>query len=340
MTENKALARQESREASVLANYSQEQLDILRDQIAPGATEMELRYFLEVAKRRGLDPFAKQIYAIRRKIWNAERRVEEDRMTIQTGIDGLRAIADRTGAYAPGDESWAGAGDDLAATVSVRKRVGGEWITFSATAHVVEYMPLRRDGAPQGLWARMPRVMIAKVAEAKALRKGWPEQIGGLYTADEMEQADAHAPALDLPSKGGAHANTRAALERITAAAAKTAEPRQSVTAAETITITTEKPLGPSDGEAREAERVIAEKALDVHADMMRPPIPDSREERLAALRGLCKSLGARRAEKVLGVKLKDVGKLDSAMLPQLIEMATDVIAMDLFPVRDPGQEG
>lgn len=51
------------------------------------------------------------------------------------------------------------------------------------------------DGAmartPDGQWAKMPRVMIAKCAEAQALRKGWPEHFSGLYDPAELDRAQA-----------------------------------------------------------------------------------------------------------------------------------------------------
>jgi phage recombination protein Bet len=197
--DNLALAMTTSRSDSVLTHYNDEQTTLLKQEIAPGCNDVELALFLTLCERRGLDPFARQIYAIKRKQWDSRTQREEEKMTIQTGIDGFRAIADRTGTYSPGNESF----DDVAktATVSVNKLVAGQWREFSATAHYDEYCQRKKDGSPVAMWAKMPRSQLAKCAEAKALRKGWPEQLGGLYTGDEMAQAD-NPPPVNAVTQG------------------------------------------------------------------------------------------------------------------------------------------
>lgn len=161
---------------SVIEKYSREQIDLIKSQVAPQATDDELKLFLYVANQKMLDPLSRQIYCIHRG----------GKMTIQTSIDGFRAIAERTGTYAPGSESWTddSNGKPISATVSVKKLINGSWIEFSATAHTSEY------SSGGNMWSKMAHVMSAKCAEAKALRKGWPEQLGGLYTSEEMAQSD------------------------------------------------------------------------------------------------------------------------------------------------------
>lgn len=195
-------------------------LHTVQSVLAPDLTADELKLFAMVANRSGLDPFAKQIYAVKRK----------GRVTFQTGIDGYRSIAARTGLYDGQDEPEFGpvcacgdnrpAGHPESATVRVyRKGVGRP---IAATAFWHEYKPEQGErGTQDVMWTRMPRVMIAKVAEAQALRKAFPwdpnagHGIGAdLYTVEEMAQAERAetAPALP-PSTGARLAQRRAAIE-------------------------------------------------------------------------------------------------------------------------------
>ena len=171
---------------TALASYNEEQRELLKQVIAKGCTDIEIGLFLIVCKSKDLNPFDRQIYAIKRN----------GQMTIQTGIDGFRAIADRTGTYAPGTEQFSEIEDDLQATVSVFKLIAGAWREFSATAFYSEYA---QHSNP--IWKKMPKTMLAKCAESKALRKGWPTQLGGIYTSEEMAQA-ADEPAI---LKDGVH---------------------------------------------------------------------------------------------------------------------------------------
>lgn len=158
------------------------------DKVADG----DLAVFFHQCQRTGLDPFAKQIYLVGRY----DSRTGAMRYTIQTGIDGYRLIAERTGVYAGSDESWEEVdGRLVSATVTVRKIVAGQVCPFTATARLAEYVQTGKDGKPMGLWSKMPHRMLAKCAEALALRKAFPQDLSGLYTAEEMSQADSPAPA-------------------------------------------------------------------------------------------------------------------------------------------------
>jgi len=183
--------------------WTPEQTQLISTTIAPGCSADELRLFAYACQRTGLDPFSKQIYAIKRG----------GKMTIQAGIDGLRAIAERTGELDGSSTEWCG--DDgqwvdvwlsskppAAAKTTIYRK--GSQHPFTGVARFADY------NAGQGLWSKMPAAMIAKCSEALALRKAFPANLSGVYSTDEMEQAAiepvtvSDAPALPAAPAGDA----------------------------------------------------------------------------------------------------------------------------------------
>lgn len=164
--------------------FSDKRIEMIRNAVAKGAPDDVFAAMIDLAKRRGLDPLAKQMICV--KFGGAW-------VTIVT-IDGYRAIAEQTGRYAGSDapvftwyeEPVSTSEKKLipeSATVTVYKLIDGQRYPFSATVYWEEFDGKRNN------WLSMPRVMLSKVAESHALRKAFPSVLSGTYTDEEMDQA-------------------------------------------------------------------------------------------------------------------------------------------------------
>jgi phage recombination protein Bet len=176
--------------------FTPDQVSILKSQIAPGASDDELKLFIQVCQRTGLDPFARQIYAVVR---NDKRSPTGKKMTIQTSIDGFRLIAQRSKEYAgQAGPFWCGSDGAwkdvwLTKDYPVAAKVGIYRKGFSEPIWGValwsEFCQMYFDKVSD-MWKSLPTVMIAKCAESQGLRRAFPQELSGIYSEEEMAQAD------------------------------------------------------------------------------------------------------------------------------------------------------
>lgn len=195
--------------------WSRDELKIIYSKLPQGVPLEEAYAFLCRAKALGLDPMSGQIILQS----HTNGKTGEVRYTVIVGIDGYRSMAIRTGVYAPGDDTvfkYKEDGTILSATVYVKRYhpESNQWNQFSGTAMYDEYCVFfydrnTRERKPTQMWEKMGHTMLEKCAEAKALRRGFPETLAGLYTAEELAQTASASVEAEESAKRGARLNER-----------------------------------------------------------------------------------------------------------------------------------
>lgn len=178
--------------AIAVPELTRDQIDLIKKTVALGATDEELRLFIHDCQRRGVHPLDRLLHFTKRG----------GKYTPITSIDFMRSRAAETGEYAGNEDAQYVYADPDAkhptqATVTVWRIVQSQRCAFTATARWNEYYP---GDAVGFMWNKLPHVMLSKVAEALALRKGFPQQLSGLYETSEMDQAKDGAGTERIPN--------------------------------------------------------------------------------------------------------------------------------------------
>lgn len=198
-------------DAIAISGYTAAQIRTIKTTVAADTNDTEFNLFMEACRSYRLDPFRKQIHAVVYSKDSAKRK-----MSIIVSRDGLRVLAQRCQDYRPATEPATIAYDAaskgplnpkgiVSATVRLWKQDNrGEWYPVAGEAYWDEFAPVvdewafdeaSRSRKPTGKktldagnWTKMPIVMISKCAESQALRAGWPDQFGNVFSEEEMDR--------------------------------------------------------------------------------------------------------------------------------------------------------
>jgi len=178
-------------------NIDQATWNALTGSVFPGAKEDSIMMAISYCQARGLDVLKKPIHIVPMYIKDAQTGQGAMRDVIMPGISEIRTTASRSGSYAGQDAPVFSEVTEMniggikikvpeSCTVTVYRMMHGEKVAFSHTTFFTEECATKKDGQLNAMWTKRPRGQLSKCAEAGALRKAFPEEIGGEITADEV----------------------------------------------------------------------------------------------------------------------------------------------------------
>lgn len=177
----------------------------LQNSVFPGAKDESILLAIDYCKARKLDILKKPCHIVPMSVTLSGEKDKNGydkkiwRDVIMPGIYEQRITAFRTGQMAGQDEPVFGETINYKnvnapewCKVTVYRLINNMRCAFSHTEYFVESCATTKDGDINSVWTKRPRGQLAKCAEAGALRKAFPDELGGVITADEVVE--------DLPS--------------------------------------------------------------------------------------------------------------------------------------------
>ncbi len=166
--------------------------------VYPGSSDESAVMAYDYCKARKLDILKRPCYIVPMNVKDAKTGRYGWRDVIMPGISEHRITANRTGEYAGQDPPVFGEMVEVNiggekhtvpewSTVTVYRMINGERVSCSHTEYFEEACGTTKDGKLNAMWKRRKRGQLAKCAEAGALRKAFPEELGGIITADESQ---------------------------------------------------------------------------------------------------------------------------------------------------------
>ncbi len=195
-------------QTAVERGIAPEQWATLKGALYPGKSDQMVLLAFDYCRARGLDPIKKPVHIV--KTWDPDQGGMVE--TIWEGINSHRVTASRTGVYAGQDEAECGPEVTRAlgsahvtfpewCRVTVYRMVGGQRCPFTGLIWWLETYSRKKDGTPTAQWVKRPRGQASKCAEAEALRKAFPEELGGRPTAEEMEGREFDGDEISPPTR-------------------------------------------------------------------------------------------------------------------------------------------
>lgn len=250
----------------------------------PASQDASIVMVYEYCKARGLDPLKKPVHIVPMWVKDANG-IGHMRDIVMPGIQEMRITAARTREYAGSDPAKMGATINVpvtnasdapsnvmmlsvpeSVTMTVYRLVQGKKYAFTHTEYFLEAVARKNGGLINEMWQKRPIGQLTKCAEAGALRKAFPEELGGEYAAEEMEGREELIP-QGLPSLPAEHGPS-------------------GVAGPETITATVvEEPVGTTELRQPEeqAKNAEASKAVREINEPQPDPRPVDNDEAVAA---------------------------------------------------------